>query len=1113
MNRSFRALKILFASVIGFGVVSATLFVGINNSSKDFSQAEAASHPANFASYSYSGAYYNGISDSLTEGPNGSLRTSLTTLIHPTTVPTYGNSGDTHLSTVLQYADEDPTNSANMIYLYTRDSVKKNAASSWNREHVWPQSLSNSCWGTGRAGTDLLHLRPTYNTTNSTRGNLKYGQFSGGETKVYNGITYGYTSGSYFMPLDSVKGDVARIIMYVWVAYYNEYGSKLPAITNVFQSFDVLMSWHCSDQPDVMEGNRNNYSETSMQGNRNPFVDHPEYAWKIFGSNCSSSVLANAKATYPANGSSSGTTTSVSISTSSASINVGDSITLSATSSDSSTITWSKSNSNVNLSATTGGSITVTGVSAGTSTIYATNTSGAKASCAITISSASSGGGEQGSASIDFSENGNCTSTSGDFTTFNFSTSKNSAGNDPAYNSSSYELRLYYAGSGNGNGLTITPASGYSITKVVITASGSSYTPTIKYQVNGGSETQGTWNSTTMTIDGINASTSFYFKNANTTNTQLRIKKIDLSLNGGSSSTGTLSSISVSGMTTSFYKDDTFVFDGTCTATYTSGSPKTVTPTTVSSPNMSTTGSKTVTVSYTEGSVTKSTSYQITVKAPATVSSLSKTGTLTKTTYYDGDAFDPSGLTITAHYSDNTTKNVTTDVAWTPSPLTAGTTIVTGTYGGQTISINDITVHTLTLTSISLSGQTTVYTVGDSFSFDGSIQAVYSNGNKKLVDPTHVDDSAVNMLAEGTYTVRVYYTENSTTKSASYSISVVETPFVNSIQHCYELNDGATATNVYGLYIGSATAGGKQHALIMNGEYGIELFGTTPDASWVENQTYLKVTTSTLDIYNNLYELTNCTVVKVTDATTIRQNVAPVSTYNVTGLESSTNSSLASRLSLISGVVTSFKADWTNNKDNTIYLSIGNYTVQLFVKAANATSDVGTALTNSYNNGAEITIKGYTNIYSTYFQVVFKNVVEIDTTYTAEDFAEDLLELTNSICSTSTNKETDLSGVWMTLTIEKWSVLSQDQKNILINSGANENGTTIEQAMARYDLICRKYSSCDNFIGRNSANLSASMNPILANNNSLLIVLTMVSIITISGIAVLCCFKRKKKEQ
>ena len=290
--------RTLFTTVLA--AFSLAVSIGaflINGSKAEVKEVDAASHSANFDLYTYSGSYYSSIS-----GTGKSLREQLTELIYPKGWYTYGGGGSDHLSTILQSADADPTNSANMIYFYTRDSVKKNAASTWNREHVWPQANSNNQWGTGSgAGSDLLHIRPTYNDTNNDRGNLKYGNVSGTDWKKYDGMIYG-KKGTAFEPLDSVKGDSARICMYVWVAYYNRYGDSLPALTKVFESFDTMMEWHIADKPDVLEGNRNDFAQTSIQKNRNPFVDHPEYAWQIFGDKLSASVLAKAKEAYPGDG-------------------------------------------------------------------------------------------------------------------------------------------------------------------------------------------------------------------------------------------------------------------------------------------------------------------------------------------------------------------------------------------------------------------------------------------------------------------------------------------------------------------------------------------------------------------------------------------------------------------------------------------------------------------------------------------------------------------------------------------------------------------------------------------------------------------------------------------
>ncbi len=275
------------------------------NQNRAITPVEAATHVDNFDPYTYSGTYYDALDKTGTEGLYGTFRSKLSSYIFPKGWYTYGGGGSDHLSTILQSADEDPTNKSNMIHLYTRDSVKKNAASSWNREHVWPQANSRGNkgqhWGTSEAGADLLHIRPTYSTTNSVRGNDKYGDTNKSNPLTYNGMPYGYNSGSVFEPLDSVKGDVARIIMYVWTAYYDYYDDTGLLITKTFTNYDTLLEWHMLDKPDVHEGHRNDYSQTSRQKNRNPFVDHPEYAWKIFGDSASADVKNRCKQTYPGN--------------------------------------------------------------------------------------------------------------------------------------------------------------------------------------------------------------------------------------------------------------------------------------------------------------------------------------------------------------------------------------------------------------------------------------------------------------------------------------------------------------------------------------------------------------------------------------------------------------------------------------------------------------------------------------------------------------------------------------------------------------------------------------------------------------------------------------------
>ncbi|MBQ3243270.1 MAG: chitobiase/beta-hexosaminidase C-terminal domain-containing protein [Bacteroidaceae bacterium] len=119
------------------------------------------------------------------------------------------------------------------------------------------------------------------------------------------------------------------------------------------------------------------------------------------------------------------------------------------------------------------------------------------------------------------------TATTGNFLNGKLSLScdKNSAQNSPAYNSSSKELRLYY-GSGTGCSATLKTDGTIKITGIELVASSTSYTPAVNYFVDGGSAVAGTWSSTKMTISGIEATETFMFQNANTSNKQLRIKSI-----------------------------------------------------------------------------------------------------------------------------------------------------------------------------------------------------------------------------------------------------------------------------------------------------------------------------------------------------------------------------------------------------------------------------------------------------------------------------------------------------------------------------------------------------------------------------------------------------------
>lgn len=541
-SRRFVSLSIL--SILSLGLLTGIVTHHATQTSSEVLTTEATAHPANFAEYTYSGHYYDSIT-ATGEGMSGTLRKALTDKINPDSVPTYGSSGQTHLSTQLQYADEDPTNSSNMIYLYTRDSVTKNAANTWNREHVWPQSLSNGHWGRGRAGSDMLHIRPTYDSTNGKRGNDKYGEVASTSPLKYNGMDYGYSDGTYFMPLASVKGDVARICMYVWVSYFDEYGNTHPALTNVFQSFDTLMNWHIHDKPDVMEGNRNDYVEKNIQFNRNPFVDHPEYAWKIFGSQCSASVLAEAKAIYPDPSQDPVAVTGVSLNKTNASLEVSDTLQLTATVTPSNAtnkaVTWKSNNTTVASVSNTG---LITAKAAGSAAITVTTADGGfTATCNVTVTAP-----------------------------VPVLTSITLSGN--------YQKSFRVNDTFNHDGLVVT--ANYSV--------GGSHVVNDYVISEPNMSTAGTKTVTVSYTDGVTKTASY----------QITVDN--------------LVSITLSGGKREFVINEAFSYAGlVVTANYAVAASRTVTPTSVSTPDTSSLGEKEVTVSYTENGITQSASYFIDV--------------------------------------------------------------------------------------------------------------------------------------------------------------------------------------------------------------------------------------------------------------------------------------------------------------------------------------------------------------------------------------------------------------------------------------------------------------------------------------------------------------------
>lgn len=162
----------------------------------------------------------------------------------------------------------------------------------WNREHSWPQSWFNE-QSTPRC--DLFHVYPTDGKVNGIRSNFPYAivknptYTSSNGSKLGTSITSGY-SGTAFEPIDEYKGDIARSFFYMSTRYYNEdSGWTSSEMTNKCEikswAMTMLLDWHKQDPVSQKEIDRNNVIYASYQHNRNPFIDHPEYAEMIWDEN------------------------------------------------------------------------------------------------------------------------------------------------------------------------------------------------------------------------------------------------------------------------------------------------------------------------------------------------------------------------------------------------------------------------------------------------------------------------------------------------------------------------------------------------------------------------------------------------------------------------------------------------------------------------------------------------------------------------------------------------------------------------------------------------------------------------------------------------------------
>jgi endonuclease I len=241
----------------------------------------------------------NGYYDAAKNLSDENLKFALNQIIDNHTEYTY-TSSSIDVWDILKETDRDPNNPDNVILIYSGISVNAaqeyNSANGWTREHIWAKSRGDFGTAIG-IGTDVHALRPLDNTTNSIRNNRSFNNCT---TCVAVTDKWGNITGSKkdandwsFEPRDAVKGDVARMMFYMAVRYegLDSYPNLELTEAMLPQSnkeplhgvLSTLLDWHRNDPVDAWEENRNDIIYNSYQGNRNPFLDFPELAEYLWG--------------------------------------------------------------------------------------------------------------------------------------------------------------------------------------------------------------------------------------------------------------------------------------------------------------------------------------------------------------------------------------------------------------------------------------------------------------------------------------------------------------------------------------------------------------------------------------------------------------------------------------------------------------------------------------------------------------------------------------------------------------------------------------------------------------------------------------------------------------
>ena len=613
-------------------------------------------------------------------------------------------------------------------------------------------------------------------------------------------------------------------------------------------------------------------------------------------------------------------------------------------------------------------------------------------------------------------------------------------------------------------------------------------------------------------------------------------------------STKALDHITIANMTTSYDVGDTFSFDGTCTAYWTSDitgtTSEVVTPTSVTSPDMSVAGQKEITVTYTDRYGTKTASYNITVSnVPVSSIALNRSSL----SLYTSEDFN---LTATVSPSNATNKSI----QWTSnsdaiatvsstgyvSAVAPGTTTITatakdgsGVYASCTVSVSNKLVSSITLSITSKTIE-----VGSSFNLSATVapndatdkSVTWNNSHSAYVDVTGTGTSrTITALAVGTSTITVSANDASGV-SAQCVVTVIDKVVLTGI-----------------------TVSGYTTSVPYMNAYQVGNYTCT--ASYSDGSSKAVTPTMTGSIDTSILGIQNLTF-SYTEENIEKTFIAPVKVTNVgasNNVGEDTEQAVSTTYSFTgatwTATVGSVSANWTSGKDGAGYLNNG---VQVTKNGtgANATSPssysnissvVVSYCTNGSSGAGSIEIKVGTNTAqslsvtnsggTTARNLTFDNsnisgktgsinitvkctsnsiyICGLTVNYTsgysypatpeeqAIAYATYFRSITGPYCEATDGGAME-GAVWTDLKAE-YNAMVDDAKDEFCRGSSNE---IVVDARARYAILVKAYPNLDNFVeDSNKTPLVSRWTPInilnISNNSWIVIVISMVGLLSV----------------